>query len=184
MASIQQAGGEYRHWSVLFGGNGPVVEADESVVRNYPFTGFVLMRDMDRLSPPPGVDPARFGDWSLFWDLRLFGDLGEWHLWREDDGKWTGRLAEATDPSWKDSIPRVDVLWGSRNLSQEHDGVQWILYSEKRGAAVWVPHTNLQMKRFARLHLWQRVHYDSHTGLAGVVDSMLRNIESTEGQHA
>jgi CRISPR-associated protein Csx10 len=35
MASAQQAGGEPRHWSVLFGQSGSVIEADESVVRNY-----------------------------------------------------------------------------------------------------------------------------------------------------
>jgi hypothetical protein len=151
------------------------------LAQGYPFTGFVLLRDGDRLSPPPGVDAAAFGDWNLFWDLRLFGDLGEWHLWREDDGEWSGRLAEPADLTWKDSIPREDVLWGSRNLSQEQDGVQWILYSEKRGAAVWTPDTGIEMKRFARLRLWQRVDYDSRTGLAGIVDAMLRKIESREG---
>lgn len=154
------------------------------LAQGYPFTGFVLLCDEDRLSPPPGVDAATFDDWSLFWDLRLFGDLGEWHLWREADGEWSGRLAEPEDPSWKDAIPREDVLWGSRNPSQEQDGVQWTLYSENRGAAVWVPPTGIEMMRFARLRLWQRVDYDSHTGLAGVTDAMLRKIESTEGQHA
>lgn len=35
MASAHEAGREPRYWSVLFGQNGPVIEADESVVRNY-----------------------------------------------------------------------------------------------------------------------------------------------------
>jgi len=156
------------------------------LVQGYPFTGFLLLDEHDamRLPPAQGLSMSAFSDWGLFWDLRLFGPEGEWHLWREDDGKWSGRLAKTTDPSWHDRIERTDVLWGLPDCEKEADGVTWTRYSEARGAAVWIPFENRARKLPARLRIWQRIGYQEGSGLAGVVDAMLREIESTENENA
>lgn len=154
------------------------------LAQGYPFTGFVVINKDDAMCWPPGIDAKLWNGWNLFWDLRLFGDRGEWHLWRTNDGQWKDRLASPERPEWKDHhIARADVLWGKQKGSEENDGISWIRYSETRGACVWVPEACVEKDRPARLHLWQRIECDGN-GIAGVVDVMLRGIDSEEEAHA
>ena len=54
------------------------------------FIGFGVVRsdDTNILWPPTPNKPKNSLDWwSLVSDLRLFGEKGEWHVWRDWDGK-------------------------------------------------------------------------------------------------
>ena len=45
------------------------------------FIGFGVVQS-DKICWPPGVQP----DWNRVSDLRLFGEVGEWHVWAHWDG--------------------------------------------------------------------------------------------------
>jgi CRISPR-associated protein (TIGR03984 family) len=159
-------------------------------VQGYPFTGFLVVEpeaESGVLRKPPGVT-CSFEDLSLFWDLRLFGEKGEWHLWREDDGEWSGRFLARGECS--PHIERKDVLWGlpaekkgtSEREEGTRDGVVWTRFTEDRGAAFWIPGQRLK-KEPARLRLWQKIEEDG-AGLAGVVDVMLCELVTAEEARA
>ena len=71
------------------------------------FIGFgVAMKN--NICFPPNVKP----DWILTSDLRLFGEEGEWHVWRDWDGKHYARLQKLEDID--DVLTEYHFLWGTK----------------------------------------------------------------------
>jgi CRISPR-associated protein (TIGR03984 family) len=134
--------------------------------QGYPYTGFARLAG-GQLSLPNGAGDVLF-DKDLYWDIRMFGPEGEWHLWRKDaKGGWGDRFRAAN--AWQGAIERDYVLWGKRDDAEEG----WSCLSEARGATVWVPggagdHLALRMKL--------EVEPDPETGMAGIVDAMICEI--------
>lgn len=56
---------------------------------------------------------------------RLFGDAGEFMLWRDGDNRWRARLireARAGEPpAWEEAYDEPQLLWGSEARPLEHD---------------------------------------------------------------
>ena len=105
-------------------------------------------------------------------DLRLFGEKGEWHVWRDWDGKHYARLQKLDDI--KDALTEYHALWGTDvKCTQTH----WVKVREDRGAEIWIPplkDVKLTEKDLPlRLELKQIVGYDPKYHLAGIVDAAL-----------
>ena len=114
-----------------------------------------------------------FLDRDLYWDIRLFGDLGEVHLWRKNSsGEWGERFAPKQGEGWRD---RQSVMW-----SQADPDGDWTRLSETRGVDFCVPGTFSKSKEVA-LKTKVKVGRDEGTGLAGIVDVMIVGIASQNG---
>ncbi len=139
-----------------------------ALVQGYPATGFarVTPTRVDwRLSPDDGVFDSRYSS-----DVRLFGDLGEWHCWSVRSDQWRGRLAREADEGWVDSaLARDYVLWGTR-VDERMDG--WTCVSEARGVRLWIPLEANDLPVF--LPVKERVDREEDTGIAYIRDAMLR----------
>ena len=133
------------------------------------FIGFgVVMQDS--ICFPSDVNP----DWQLTIDLRLFGEKGEWHVWRDWDGEHYARLLTSDEMEKKDTITEHHFLWGTEKVDVVDS--PWIKVIEKRGAEIWLP---LKSEKFQdsdlpfRLELKQIVSHDPETHLAGITDAAL-----------
>lgn len=164
------------------------------------FIGFGVVSPKDICWPPykqSECEPDWEPDWELMSDLRLFGEKGEWHVWRDWDGKHYARLLEFNEKGeWNiwlgtekdqhtcpeksgkkvDTITEHHALWGS-NVKPETP--PWIKIVEDRGAEIWLPlqgqvkdsknNTDLPL----RLKIKQIVGYDPKYHLAGIIDAAL-----------
>ena len=129
------------------------------------FIGFGIVTQK-KIYCPPRVQP----DWTRISDLRLFGEKGEWHLWRDWDGNWKSRLLELKNIN--DALTEYHFLWGTQKEESEHP--DWIKLVEKRGTEIWMPLDNLKDSDLPlRLKLKQIVCYDPGTHLVGVTDAAL-----------
>ena len=131
------------------------------------FIGFGVVMKND-ICFPPGVSP----DWQLTSDLRLFGEKGEWHVWRDWDGKHYGRFLKLNEID--DALTEYHFLWGTKKVDID-DGT-WIKVVEKRGAEIWLPLASEELQDSdlpLRLKLKQIVDYDTKSHLAGITDAAL-----------
>jgi CRISPR-associated protein (TIGR03984 family) len=113
--------------------------------------------------------------WSEIWDVRLFGDTGEWHCWKSGDGSWFGRFAATESVPKEFRIERDYVLWG-RSIEK---GKNWA--QEANGASVFIPipvEGNLA-QRPLRLMAWELIQSDPKTGQCFIADAMLRGVRQT-----
>ena len=132
------------------------------------FIGFgVVMQNS--ICFPPDVSP----DWQLTSDLRLFGEKGEWHVWRDWDGEHYARLLKSEEMA--DALTEYHFMWGTKRL--EIDNGPWIKVIEDRGAEIWLPLASEELDEKTdlplRLKLKQIVDYDCETHLAGITDAAL-----------
>lgn len=135
------------------------------------FIGFGVVMKND-ICFPPDVKP----DWTLISDLRLFGKKGEWHIWRDWDGKHYARLLEFHKLNDDNSLTEYHFLWGTKK--KESDKSSWIKLVEDRGAEIRLPLEESDVKDEKkdlplRLKLKQIVDYDPNYHLAGIVDAAL-----------
>ena len=136
------------------------------------FIGFGVVSPIE-ICWPPYLNKL---DWELVSDLRLFGEKGEWHVWRDWDGKHYARLLELHKFNDDNSITERHFLWGTKKV--ESDNPPWIKLTEDRGAEIWLPLETSQLKDEKkdlplRLEIKQRIDYDSQYHLAGIVDAAL-----------
>ena len=130
-------------------------------------------------------------------DLRLFSEKGEWHVWRDWDGKhyarllefdvndekhvWIGCNRENQDNSEKskkkrEALTEYHALWGTE---VKYAKSPWIKLVEKRGTEIWLPlQGKVQDKgngdnSLLRLKIKQVIDYDPKYHLAGIVDAAL-----------
>ena len=154
------------------------------------FIGFGVVMEND-ICFPPGVEP----DWTLTSDLRLFGEKGEWHVWRDWEGKHQCRLLEFSKKGewhiWlgpdgkQQSCPeksgkKINILtehhalWGN-DVAPETS--PWIKVIEDRGTEIWLPLAEFDLKAKPdlplRLRIKQVIDYDPKYHLAGIVDAAL-----------
>ena len=135
------------------------------------FVGFGVVSPNEIWWPP--YKPSDWEpDWELMSDLRLFGEKGEWHIWRDWDGKHYARLQKLDDI--KDALTEYHALWGTDvKCTQTH----WVKLREDRGVEIWIPplkDVKLTEKDLPlRLELKQIVGYDPKYHLAGIVDAAL-----------
>ena len=144
------------------------------------FIGFGVVRE-DNIVWPPNK-PKNSPDWHLTSDLRLFGEKGEWHVWRDWDGKHYARLLELKNIN--DALTEYHFLWGT--TKEETDTPPWIKLVEDRGTEIWLPlqgrvkdeekNNNLPL----RLKLKQVIDYDCKYHLAGIVDAALVALVDSE----
>lgn len=138
------------------------------------FIGFGVVQQ-DKISWPPSILPDCEPDWKRVSDLRLFGEKGEWHVWRDWDGKHYARLLKFHKLNDDNSLTEYHFLWGTKK--KKSDKSSWIKLVEDRGAEIWIPplkgieleDANLPL----RLKLKQVVDYDPDYHLAGIVDAAL-----------
>ena len=135
------------------------------------FIGFGVVQSKNIWWPPykqSGWEP----DWGLASDLRLFGEKGEWHVWRDWDGKHYARLLEFHKLNDDNSLTEYHFLWGTKTV--ETDTPLWIRLVEDRGAEIWLPLKDLQDDDLPlRLKLKQIVDYAPETHLAGITDAVI-----------
>ena len=132
------------------------------------FVGFGIVQQ-DDICFPPSVEP----DWTFTSDLRLFGEKGEWHVWRDWDGNHYARLLKSDEMT--DAMTEHHFLWGTKK--EKTDKEHWIKVVEDRGAEIWLPLANETLDEKddlpLRLKLKQIVRYDPKTHLAGITDAAL-----------
>lgn len=154
-----------------------------ALVAGYPATFFARVNE-DRFELPPDPKLDAFGskgfalDWKLFYDIRVWGDSGEWHAWWE--GEWHarprvfGKLGDTLND-------RQYPILGTRDEKETED---WVLRKETRGPAVWVPTDWSGGKDRAEkrpvLVVVPIIEPDKENGLYKVVDSVIRRGEWTE----
>lgn len=118
---------------------------------------------------PPKVVP----DWTLTSDLRLFGEKGEWHVWRDWDGRHYARLLKTDEMT--NALTEHHFLWGTKKVDINNS--PWIKVVEDRGAEIWLPLANEKLNEKSdlplRLKLKQIVDYDPEYHLAGITDAAL-----------
>ena len=154
------------------------------------FIGFGVVRQ-DDICFPPSINP----DWILTSDLRLFGEKGEWHVWRDWDGNHYARLLEFNEkgkwtiwlgPDGKqqacsekngekiNTLTEYHALWGNDVKTEKSP---WIKLVEERGTEIWLPLAEFDLKAKSdlplRLKLRQIVDYDPDYHLAGIIDAAL-----------
>ena len=132
------------------------------------FIGFGMVQQ-NNICFPPCVEP----DWTLTSDLRLFGEKGEWHVWRDWDSNHCARLRELENID--DTLTEYHALWGTQ--LEETDTHPWIKVVEDRGTEIWLPlaksKLNAKLDLPLRLKLKQIIDYDPKYHLAGIVDAAL-----------
>ncbi|HET6842929.1 MAG TPA: CRISPR-associated protein Csx19 [Candidatus Angelobacter sp.] len=147
------------------------------LIQGHPATGFgrVSGGKIDLRLEPGLQQTAEDLPWSLCFDIRMFGDRGEWHCWRIEGSIWRGRFAGRDREEWQEkdgkAFARHYVLWGTK-FTREGD---WVRCSESRGSVVWVPAESYGEKEGEPAHLAvrERVEFDAETGIASVADAMI-----------
>ena len=144
------------------------------------FIGFGVV-ESDKIWWPPNK-PKNSPDWTLTSDLRLFGEKGEWHVWRDWDGKHYARLLELKDMN--NALTEYHFLWGTEKVDSKTP--PWIKVVEDRGAEIWLPLQG-QVKDSKndsdlplRLKIKQIVGYDSKYHLAGITDAALIELTKSD----
>ena len=141
------------------------------------FIGFgVVYKDV--ICFPPNVQP----DWQLTSDLRMFGEKGEWHVWRNWDGQHYGRMQELYEI--KDALTEYHVLWGTMKVDSKPPWIKVV--EERRGTEIWLPLQG-QVKDSKndsdlplRLKIKQIVDYDCKYHLAGITDAALIGLTKSD----
>jgi CRISPR-associated protein (TIGR03984 family) len=140
-------------------------------VQGYPSTGFGRVTEDSvewRLSPEGSVFDAQYS-----FDVRLFGDLGEYHRWCLGKNQWNDRLAKVDDERWSWRAPdRKFVLWGSSERTENG----WTYLTEQRGIKLWAP-IEAQHKKHISLPVWERIEAEEDTGVVYIKDAILRPLE-------
>lgn len=147
------------------------------------FIGFGVVEESEIWLPPYEHKLSKWEpDWELVSDLRLFGEKGEWHVWRDWDGRHYARLLELKNIN--DALTEYHFLWGT--TKEETDTPPWIKLVEDRGTEIWLPlqeqvksdekNRNLPL----RLKLKQVIDYDCKYHLAGIVDAALVALVDSE----
>lgn len=164
------------------------------------FIGFGVVSRKNICWPPykeSGWEP----DWELVSDLRLFGEKGEWHVWRDWTGKHYARLLEFNEKGeWNiwlgtekdqhtcpeksgkkvDTITEHHALWGSE---VKPETLPWIKVVEERGAEIWLPLADDKLEDSdlpLRLKLKQIIGYDPKYHLAGITDAALVGLTKSD----
>ena len=157
------------------------------------FIGFGVVQS-DKIWWPPNI-PENSPDWTLTSDLRLFGEKGEWHVWRDWARKHRSRLLKFDEKNeqyvWipcngenqdnpkrlkekREALTEYHALWGTEVACGKSS---WIKLVEDRGAEIWIPpleETELKDADLPlRLKLKQVIDYDPKYHLAGIVDAAL-----------
>lgn len=153
------------------------------LIQGFPATGFARILDgrLELRLSPSGESPESI-DWRRYFDVRMFGPKGEWHLWLGPKRAWRGRFRSKNDWPREQRIHRYFALWGT-TAGREGD---WYHCTETRGAEVWVPAFAArdpvpgQPWRPARLRIRQQVACDE-TGIAFVRDAMILGFEHADG---
>jgi len=141
------------------------------------FIGFGVVEENEIWLPPYEHKSSKWKpDWELISDLRLFGEKGEWHVWRDWDGKHYARLQKLHKLNDDNSLTEYHALWGNEIKCGPSP---WIKVVEDRGAEIWLPLQG-QVKNDKknsdlplRLKLKQIVGYDPKYHLAGIIDAAL-----------
>jgi CRISPR-associated protein (TIGR03984 family) len=82
--------------------------------------------DGDHLTVSPQSKPPH-DDWTpqlrskTIQQCRLFGNKGELFVWREDEGKWCGRVVIDEEDTKYEQIQEAQILYGSRVHSSQED---------------------------------------------------------------
>lgn len=137
------------------------------------FIGFGVVQSKNIWWPPYKQSDWE-PDWQLTSDLRLFGEKGEWHVWRDWDGEHYARLLTSDGMEKEDTITEHHFLWGTKK--EVIDNGPWIKVVEDRGAEIWLPLKSEKLQKSdlpLRLKLKQIVGYDPKTHLAGITDAAL-----------
>lgn len=100
------------------------------------FIGFGVV-ELNKIYWPPYKPAGWEPDWNRVSDLRLFGEKGEWHVWRDWDGKHYARLLEFQNIRENDALTEHHFLWGTWKEESEHP--DWIKLVEERGTEIWLP---------------------------------------------
>jgi hypothetical protein len=146
-----------------------------ALLSGYPASCFARIT-ADALLLPPGFEdlqPEPFAlPWTLFYDIRVFGETGEWHAWCQSGARgrreWSARFRRFDDIN--DRIEREYPILGTRVVERRNG---WALRREQRGPAVWVPESIAgDAESRPVLRVWQilGVEPDSN-GIMGVVDA-------------
>lgn len=133
------------------------------------FIGFAKVLD-DRVDIQP-EGPAGL-EFALLRDFRLFGDAGEWHVWRTGQGRYAGRLRPAAPSPDFPCFDESHYLWGTAVCSETETVSGWTCVTEDRGMRIWLPWSPAGNVPPA-LKVRQFIDRDPDTGLAGIVDAML-----------
>ena len=108
-----------------------------ALIAGYPASCFARVTPAG-LDLPPDLSSLKKGPfqlaWSLFQDIRAFGEKGEWHAWYEDG--WHDRLLLFDGLKPEDMIDRLYPILGTRGSPGQGT---WTLRTEDRGTSVWVP---------------------------------------------
>ena len=136
----------------------------------------------DKICWPPSVEKL---DWTRIRDLRLFGEIGEWHVWPHWNGGWKSRLRKLDDID--DALTESHVLWGDWPPKPAQE--PWVKLVETQGTEIWLPIAESQLGKNdfpLRLKLKQVVGYDdkndNSSHLAGIVDAVLVALVNTSGE--
>ena len=141
------------------------------------FIGFGVV-ESDEIWWPPNK-PKNSPDWELTSDLRLFGEKGEWHVWRDWDRNYYARLQKLEDID--DALTEYHALWGTKK--KDTDSPAWIKVVEDRGAEIWLPLADDRLKDSdlpLRLKLKQIIDYDPKYHLAGIIDAALIGLTTSD----
>jgi hypothetical protein len=143
-----------------------VGEQPLALVQGWRYTGFVRFSPNVEFPPHCGSISR---DWNQYWDVRIFGANGESHAWKAQ-GRWKVRRHRFQDIT--DKIERTYRVWGK----PAGQGNGWYRFEEeRRGLEFWALFENREIKT------WLLVDYDESaddaTGLAGIVDFVIRPFE-------
>lgn len=142
------------------------------------FIGFGVVQS-NKIWWPPNK-PKNSPDWTLTSDLRLFGEKGEWHVWRDWNGNHYARLLELKNIN--DALTEYHFLWGTE--LKKTDKHPWIKVVEARGAEIWLPlaksDLNTKSDLPLRLKLKQIIDYDPKYHLAGITDAALIGLTKSD----
>ncbi|MYK17328.1 hypothetical protein F4055_04055 [Candidatus Poribacteria bacterium] len=136
------------------------------------FIGFGVVEANEIWLPPYEHKSSKWEpDWELVSDLRLFGEKGEWHIWRDWDGKHYARLLKLESIAEDHTLTEFHALWGSE---VEPAKPPWVKLVEERGTEIWLPLAHVKKKHLPlRLKLKQIIDYDPKTHLAGITDAAI-----------
>ena len=141
-----------------------------TLVQEPGFIGFGVV-SADDIWWPPYLQQL---DWRRVSDLRVFGEKGEWHVWRDWDGKHYARLFELHNINDNHALTEYHALWGTRVECEKSSCIKLV---EDRGAEIWIPPLEGTELKDAdlplRLKLKQVIGYDPEYHLAGIIDAAL-----------
>lgn len=146
--------------------------ADHALLEGYAYTGLARIAG-GKLELPPAayLQPGAGSDWPLYWDIRVFGPSGEWHAWKDSSGVWRDRRFSSNDKP-RGIIQRRFPFYGT---TVKQNG-NWWCCSEERGYEIWSP-IPVPAGKTLFLNALLIVDQEPDTGLAGVVDTVIRGLE-------